>query len=67
MAWPLWRWLVSVQSTASTYGQSIGHLQTVRNGHLRNQRLHLRHIARLLAAPFSTMARALNRFGLSRL
>ena len=31
---------------------------------LRHQRLHRRHIARLLAAPFSTVARALNRLGL---
>jgi transposase InsO family protein len=34
---------------------------------LRHQRLHLRHISRLLAAPFSTVARALNRLGLGRL
>jgi transposase InsO family protein len=34
---------------------------------LRHQRLHLRYIARLLAAPFSTVARALNRVGLGRL
>ena len=34
---------------------------------MRHQRLHLRHIARLLAAPFSTVARALNRLGLGRL
>jgi hypothetical protein len=34
---------------------------------LRHQRLHLRHIARLLAAPFSTVARALNHLGLGRL
>ena len=34
---------------------------------LRYQRFHLRHIARLLAAPFSTVARALNRLGLGRL
>ena len=34
---------------------------------LRHQRLHLRHIARLLSAPFSTVARALNRLGLGRL
>ena len=33
----------------------------------RHQRLHLRHIARLLAAPFSTVARALNGLGLGRL
>lgn len=33
---------------------------------LRHQHLHLRHIARLLAAPFSTVARALNRLGLGR-
>jgi hypothetical protein len=31
---------------------------------LRHQRLHLRHIARMLGAPFSTVARALNRLGL---
>ena len=30
---------------------------------LRHQRLHLRHIARLLAAPFSTVARTLSRLG----
>ena len=34
---------------------------------MRHQRLDLRHIARLLAAPFSTVARALNRLGLGRL
>ncbi|MFQ6540358.1 IS481 family transposase, partial [Aphanothece stagnina RSMan2012] len=34
---------------------------------LRHQRLHLRPIARLLRAPFSTVARALNRLGLGRL
>ena len=34
---------------------------------LRHERLHLVHIARLLAAPFSTVARALNRLGLGRL
>jgi hypothetical protein len=34
---------------------------------LRYQRLHLRHIARLLAAPFSTVARALNHLDLGRL
>ena len=34
---------------------------------LRHQRLHLRHIARLLAAPFSTVARTLSRLGLGRL
>jgi len=34
---------------------------------LRHQRLHLRHIARLLAAPFSTVARVLSRLGLGRL
>ena len=41
------------------------HLQ--RAVELRHHRLHLRHIARLLAAPFSTVARALNRLGLGRL
>jgi len=34
---------------------------------LRHQRLHLRHIARLLQAPFSTVARALSHLGLERL
>jgi hypothetical protein len=34
---------------------------------LRHQRLHPRHIARLLAAPFSTVARELNRLGRGRL
>ena len=34
---------------------------------LRHQRLHLRHIARLLQAPFSTVARALSLLGLGRL
>jgi transposase InsO family protein len=33
----------------------------------RHQRLHLRHIARLLQAPFSTVARALSHLGLGRL
>ncbi len=41
------------------------HLQ--RAVELRHQRLHLRHIARLLATPFSTVARVLNRLGLGRL
>jgi len=41
------------------------HLQ--RAVELRHQCLHLRHIARLLTAPFSTVARALNRLGLGRL
>ena len=35
------------------------HLQRAKE--LRYQRLHLRHMARLLAAPFSTVARALSR------
>jgi transposase InsO family protein len=34
---------------------------------LRHQRLHLCHMTRLLAAPFSTFARALNLLGLGRL
>lgn len=34
---------------------------------VRHQHLHLRHIARLLQAPFSTVARVLNRTGLGRL
>ncbi len=34
---------------------------------MRHQRLHQRHITRLLAALFSTVARALNRLGLGRL
>jgi transposase-like protein len=34
---------------------------------LRHQRLHLRYIARLLAAPFSTLARVLSRLGPGRL
>jgi hypothetical protein len=34
---------------------------------LHHQRLHLRHIARLLQAPFSTVARVLSRLGLGRL
>ena len=41
------------------------HLQ--RAVELRHQGLHLRHIARLLAAPFSTVARELNRLGLGQL
>jgi len=34
---------------------------------LRHQRLHLRHIVRLLHAPFLTVARTLSRLGLGRL
>jgi hypothetical protein len=34
---------------------------------LRHQRLQLRHIASLLLAPFSTVARTLSRLGLGRL
>jgi len=41
------------------------HLQ--RAVELRHQRLHLRHIARLLTAPFCSVARALNRLELGRL
>ena len=41
------------------------HLQ--RAVELCHQRLQLRHIARLLAAPFTAVARALNRLELSRL
>jgi hypothetical protein len=41
--------------------------QLQRAVNFRHQRLHLRHVARLLAAPFSTVARALNRLGLGRL
>jgi transposase len=41
------------------------HLQ--RAVELRHQRPHMRHIARLLVAPFSSVARALTRLGLGRL
>nr|WP_051016979.1 hypothetical protein [Cyanobium gracile] len=34
---------------------------------LQHQRLHLRHIARLLQAPFSAVTRALSRLGRGRL
>jgi transposase InsO family protein len=73
-----YRWLARYRSGDPA---SLADRQSVRRSHrrtldpqplqqavdLRHQRLHLRHIARLLRAPFSTVARALNRRGLGRL
>jgi hypothetical protein len=55
-----YRWLARYRSGGPT---SLADRRSVR----RNQRLHLRHIARLLQAPFSTVARSLSRLGIGRL
>jgi transposase InsO family protein len=59
--------LAARRSVRCTQRLTLDPQQLQRAVQLRHQRLHLRHIARLLAAPFSTVARALNRLGLGRL
>jgi transposase InsO family protein len=59
--------LVDRRSIRRTQRLTLDPQRLQRAVELRHQRLHLRHIARLLAAPFSTVARALNRLGLGRL
>jgi transposase InsO family protein len=62
-AWLLWR--IDAVFAAPSGGRSIR--RTAARLELRYQRLHLRDIARLLRAPFSTVARTLSRLGLGRL
>jgi hypothetical protein len=59
--------LADRRSVRRTQRRTLDPYYLQRAVNLRHQRRHLRHIARLLAAPFSTVARALHRLGLSRL
>ena len=59
--------LVDRRSVRRTQRRTLDPQQLQQAVDLRHQRLHLRHIARLLQAPFSTVARALSRLGLGRL
>jgi transposase len=59
--------LANRRSVRRSQGRTLAPQQQRHAVELRHQRLHLRHIARLLAAPFSTVARAVNRLGLGRL
>jgi len=54
-------------SVRRTQQQTLDPQHLQRALELRHQRLHLRHIARLLAAHFSTVVRTLNHLGLGRL
>ena len=62
---PLWR--IDGACAAPRGGRSVNPQQLQRAVDLRRQRLHLRHIARLLRAPSSTVARVLSRLGLGQL
>ena len=59
--------LADRRSARRTQRRTLDQQQLQKAIDLRHQRLHLRHIARLLQAPFSTDARALSRLGLGRL
>jgi len=59
--------LADRRSVRGTQRRTLDPQQLQQAVDLRHQRLHLRHIARLLQAPFSTVARALSRLGLGRL
>jgi transposase-like protein len=59
--------LVDRRSVRRTQRQTLDPQHLQRAVGLRHQRLHFRHIARLLAAPISTVARTLSRLGLGRL
>jgi transposase InsO family protein len=59
--------LAERRSVRRTQRWTLDPQQLRRAVNLRHQRLHLRHSARRLANPFSTVARALNRLGLGRL
>jgi transposase len=58
--------LADRRSVRRTQRRTLDPQQLQRAVELRHQRLHLRHIARLLHAPFSTVARTLSRLGLGR-
>jgi hypothetical protein len=72
-ALPIWLPRTGSASAAPTAGwsftdQAVRPLwRSERALDLPHQRLHLRHIARLLRAPFSTVARTLSSLGLGRL
>ena len=57
--------LADRRSVRRTQRRTLDPQQLQRAVELRHQRLHLRHIARLLHAPFSTVARTLSRRALS--
>jgi len=59
--------LADRRSVRRTQRRTLDPQQLQQAVNLRHQRLHLRHIARLLKAPFSSVARALSRLGLGRL
>jgi len=59
--------LMDRRSVHRSQGRTLDPHELQRAVNLRHQRLHLRHIGRLLAAPFSTGARALHRLGLGQL
>jgi len=59
--------LVDRRSVRRTQRRTLDPQHLQRAVELRHQRLHLRHIARMVAAPFSTVARTLSRLGLGRL
>jgi hypothetical protein len=63
--WPRWR--IGAAFAAECGARCADPQQLQQAVDLRHQRLHLRHIARLLQAPFSTVARPLSRLGLGRL
>jgi transposase-like protein len=59
--------LVDRRSVRRTQRKTLDPQHLQRAVELRHQRLHFRHIARVLAAPFSTVARTFSRLGLGRL
>jgi transposase InsO family protein len=59
--------LADRRSVRRTQRRTLDPQQQQQAVELRHQRLHLRHIARMLGAPFSTVARALNRLVLGRI
>ena len=59
--------LVDRRSVRRTQRRSLDPQHLQRAVELRHKRLHLRHIATMLVAPFSTVARALSRLGMGRL
>jgi len=59
--------LTDRRSVRRTQRRALGAQQLQHAVALRHQRLHMRHITRLLHAAFSTVARTLSRLGLARL
>jgi hypothetical protein len=62
-----YKWLTGYRSGGVSAMADTASIRLQQAVELRHQRLHLRHIARLLAAPFYNAARALNHLGLGRL